>query len=141
MDWTIKQIGEELAARLEGGPLRFRLILQPAVATYLGIHAGLRDASIGAPPFLWSLVSSRVGRMEKLREIRRALWRPILFATLVDATVQFLMFGHVHPLIALQLGSALMALPYSAARGIANRIRSGRIRSGPRGHRLGGAPT
>jgi hypothetical protein len=40
---------ENLIGRSEG-PMTFRLILQPAMAVFLAIRAGLRDAREGKPP-------------------------------------------------------------------------------------------
>ena len=35
-----------------GGPMTFRIVLQPAMATLLACRAGLKDAREGRPPFL-----------------------------------------------------------------------------------------
>ncbi len=45
---------------------------------------------------------------------------------MLDGIAQYIMFGHVRPLTALLVGSTLMFVPYSAARGLSNRIRSRR---------------
>ena len=39
------------------GPLAFRLILQPIMATILAILDGLKDARVGRPPFSWTILS------------------------------------------------------------------------------------
>jgi len=126
MDISLKEITDELIARIVSGPLRFRLIIQPAVAVFLGICDGLRDAKAGRPPFLWGLIFPQPGRGTALKEVLHRLARPVLFATLIDVIVQYLMFRHVRPLVALTVGTLLMGLPYSVARGFSNRIRSRR---------------
>src|SRR5689334_17895644 len=37
------------------GPGRFRFVLQPLIATILGIRSGLADAREGRPPFLYGV--------------------------------------------------------------------------------------
>ena len=122
----LKQILDELVARVVSSPLQFRLILQPGMAIFLGIRDGIRDAKAGAAPFLWGVFFLPIDRRPSLLEALLRLKVPILFATLVDGIVQFLMFHHVRPLSALFMGTLLMALPYSCARGLANRFRSSR---------------
>ena len=120
----MKEIIEELIARVISGPFHFRLIVQPTMAICLGIRDGLVDAKAGAPPFVWGLPFHAGGRKPCLRSALRRLQVPILVATLADAIVQYLMFQHVRPVTALIVGTLLMGLPYSAARGLSNRIRS-----------------
>ena len=124
MDFSFKAIVEELVARLISGPMQFRLILQPLAVTVLGVCDGLHDARMGAPPLLWSLVFHRGHRKLRLILLLRRLVRPIVIAAIVDAIVQYLMFFHVRPLMALIVGTLLMGLPYLAARGLSNRISS-----------------
>jgi hypothetical protein len=124
MDLSLKQIVDELVARLADGPMQFRFILQPLMSTTLGIWDGAKDAKAGLPPFLWGLISVSKTRRAHFKS---ALWRlriPILIAASLDAVAQYIMFGYVRPLSALFVGSLLMVLPYSSARGLANRFRS-----------------
>ncbi len=37
------------------GPMKFRLILQPLMATFFAVKAGLRDARDGKPAYFWAL--------------------------------------------------------------------------------------
>ena len=124
VDFSFKAIVEELVARLISGPMQFRLILQPLTAIVLGVCDGLHDARMGTPPLLWSIVFRRGHRKLRLIMLLRRLIRPIVVAAIVDAMVQYLMFLHVRPLTALIVGTLLMGLPYLAARGLSNRIRS-----------------
>lgn len=117
---------DELLARLHSGPMQFRLILQPTMAVLFGIRDGIQDAKAGRPPLIWSIVFGLGDRKELVKGMLRRLPGPILVATLVDAIVQYLMFGHVRPLMALLVGVSLMATPYSIARSITNRIVSKR---------------
>ena len=58
-----------------GGPMTFRIILQPAMATLLAILAGLRDAREGRPPYFWTLLTEPLQRANLLtyRHLRRFL--------------------------------------------------------------------
>jgi hypothetical protein len=128
MDMSFQAILDELSLRLTSGPFQFRLIVQPTMAAILGVRAGIADAESGAPPFLWGVLSRQAACKGDLKTALRHLTFPILIATALDALVQYLMFGHIHPLSALSVGTVLMALPYSAARGLTNRIQSRRAR-------------
>src|SRR4051794_4282961 len=58
---------ENLVGRL-GGPMSFRFIMQPAVALFLAIRAGLKDARGGQAPSLWAIFSNPAHRRELLRQ-------------------------------------------------------------------------
>jgi len=38
------------------GPMKFRFLIQPAVAILLAIRAGLKDAREGRPTLLWTVI-------------------------------------------------------------------------------------
>ena len=59
----VAQYFAELFGRTDG-PLTFRLVLQPLVATFLGVRAGIRDARAGAPIYGWELVSNPAHRRD-----------------------------------------------------------------------------
>jgi hypothetical protein len=119
-----RQFFLDLRARLSG-PGRMRFIVQPAVAVLLGLRDGKRDSRTGRPPFLFGLVFHRVHT--------RALWGSavasvrdlVAFAIILDVISQLLIFREVHPGAALLLGPILIAVPYSIARALANRIAGG----------------
>ena len=51
----------DLLGRISG-PMSFRMILQPAVATLLAIRAGMHDARDGRPFYGWSVATDREHR-------------------------------------------------------------------------------
>ncbi len=57
MEEALRRGWENLIGRSDG-PMNFRLLLQPAVAIFFAIRAGLRDARNGQPPFLWAFFSN-----------------------------------------------------------------------------------
>jgi hypothetical protein len=121
----------DLPKRLNG-PGRFRFILQPAVAIFLGIRAGKADALLGRPPYLFSLAFHGEQRSTLLREAGEHLTTIVGVAILLDAIAQFLILREVFPGAALVIGPVLIALPYSLSRALSNRCsapRHGRTRT------------
>lgn len=106
-------------ARVLGGKGQLRLIIQPAVAIVLGIRLGIADARAGEGPFVLRLFRHR----EHL--VRRALSDvvvPFAVAIGIDLILQYYTLGYVRPLAAVLVGLLLVWLPFSIARGLANRI-------------------
>ena len=54
---TIARGLENLLGRL-GGPMSFRLLMQPAVAIFFAVRAGIRDARENKPTFLGCALSN-----------------------------------------------------------------------------------
>jgi hypothetical protein len=125
---SFAQFLEHLVARLTG-PMHFRLILQPLVAIALGIRDGLKDARAGRPPFIMDLIVRPEGRKRQLKQALLAISKPLIIAIVLDAVAQYLMFGTIYPGAAVFVGVVVMAVPYSLARGLTNRIVSGRTRA------------
>jgi hypothetical protein len=125
---SFAQFLEDLVSRLTG-PMHFRLILQPLVAIALGIRDGLKDARAGRPPFVTDLIVRPEGRKRQLKRGLQALIKPLIIAIILDAIAQYLMFGAIYAGAAVFVGVVIMAIPYSLARGLTNRIVSGRTRA------------
>jgi hypothetical protein len=93
---------DQMAGRI-GGPMTFRFVVQPAVAAFLGIRAGLKDAAAPQRPAGFAGSMKDVGR----------LWT---FAFALDAIYQVFVLRAFYPLQSL-LVSVLLALgPYLLAR-------------------------
>jgi hypothetical protein len=110
-----------MVARLSG-PGRFRFILQPVVAIFLGSRDGVKDARAGAHPFFWGLIFHREQRPQLLRSALASVRNLVALAILLDIISQYLIFRKIHPGAALILGPVLISVPYSTARALANRI-------------------
>jgi len=105
------------------GPGRFRFLLQPAIASALGILAGRADARAGRAPYLWALaLGSDRPRRELAREALRSIVNLLLMGILLDSVCQWLILGASYPGAALVVGPVLIAAPYSVARALANRL-------------------
>ena len=51
-----------------GGPLTFRLIVQPTVAAFFAIRAGVKDFREGRSPYGWVILSDPIKRGHHFRQ-------------------------------------------------------------------------
>jgi hypothetical protein len=124
MDDVLARIWEDLGGRV-GGPLSFRLLLQPLVAIVLAIRAGLEDARTGRPPYFWAIVTHPDHRRDLLREGWKAVAKVFVIAALIDAVYQVMVFRWVYPGELLIVAFLLACVPYLLIRGPANLIAGG----------------
>lgn len=121
MENELARFWGDLADRL-GGPLSFRLVLQPAIAVFFGIRDGLKDAKQGAPAYFWAILSDPAQR----RPMSHSGWTSIakvFFAALaIDAVYQMIVLRFVYPGEALVVAAALAIVPYLVIRGPVNRV-------------------
>lgn len=126
MDELFGWLSNQLVGRLDG-PLKFRLILQPAVAVFFAIRDGLNDAHRGNVPYFWAIFTEPSRRIELLRDGWKSVAKVFVFATLMDLIYQYLVVGWMYPLAALSMAFILAFIPYLLIRGPVNRIaRSGK---------------
>ena len=104
------------------GPLAFRLILQPVMASILAFRDGLKDAREGRPPYTWTLWTDPAYRASYLREGLKRLSRVIVFALVMDAIYQFLVLRRFYLGEALVTVFVVAVLPYWLIRGPIARI-------------------
>ena len=112
---------DELPQRFTG-PGRFRFVVQPLVAIFLGWRGGMGDARAGRPPYLYGLLAGGTDRKELLRGGLRAIRDLIAVGIVLDAVAQLLIYGEVHPAAALVVGPVLICIPYAVARALTNRV-------------------
>lgn len=103
------------------GPLSLRMLMQPLMAGFLGIRAGLRDVRAGRGPFGWLIVTSPDHRTELLRTEWMDVSRLFLLAALLDAVYQLIVFRTIYVLQALAVASLLAFPSYFFLRGLTNR--------------------
>ncbi len=112
---------EHLIGRL-GGPITFRLIVQPTIAVILAIRDGLKDARAGRPPYFYSLLTHPTERRQLLKDGWKSVRLVFVFAIVIDGVYQFIVFRGFYPGEALQVSIVLAIVPYLLIRGLANRI-------------------
>ena len=105
-----------------GGPMKFRLILQPSVAIFFAVRGGIRDAREGREPHFWAILTDSTARMELLRESWQDVAKIFLAAVIIDLVYQIIELKWFYPEEALIVATCLALLPYLLLRGPANRI-------------------
>jgi hypothetical protein len=108
-------------ARDLSGKGQFRLLLQPAMAVFLGVRLGIADAKDGKAPFLFRLFSEP-GRWTLLKNSLRDVALPLSVALVTDGILQYLTLGRVRLLAAMIVGALLVWFPFAVTRGFSNRI-------------------
>ena len=107
-----------------GGPMTFRVILQPAMAALLALIAGLRDARENRPPYLWTLLTDKSQRGDLLRHGWKAIGRVFVLAIIMDTIYQLIVLRWLYPLELLIVAILLAVVPYLRLRGPVNRVAS-----------------
>jgi hypothetical protein len=121
MDEALARLWDNLMGRI-GGPMTFRLILQPAMALFFGIRDGLKDARAGRSPHLWTIFTDPTERRVRLRETWEAVARVFVLALVIDAVYQYVALRWFYPGEALTVAFVLALVPYVLIRGPVNRI-------------------
>jgi len=105
-----------------GGPMTFRFILQPIMATIAALYDGVKDARAGRSPYLWTILTIPVERGGRLREGLIATARIMLLGLCADAVYQFIEFKTFYPAEAVTIALLLAFVPYLLLRGPCARI-------------------
>lgn len=121
MEEILTRVWGNLVGRVHG-PLTFRLILQPAMAVFLAIRAGIKDARGDSPIYFWALFTHPAQRRQLLRDGWKSVGRVFILAIVIDAVYQFIVFRWFYPGEALVLAFVLAIVPYLLVRGLVNRI-------------------
>ena len=112
---------ENFTARPEG-PLNFRFIIQPTLASIIAIRAGLKDAKAGKPAYLWTALTSSVDRAALLHGGWKDMRVPFLVAAVLDAIYQIIIHRWIYPLELLFTATLLALVPYIILRGPVDRV-------------------
>ncbi|MDP3584749.1 MAG: hypothetical protein Q8R61_06475 [Thiobacillus sp.] len=115
------RIVENLNDRVSG-PMKFRLLLQPAMAAFFAVRSGLLDARTGKPPYFWSLVTDPAHRTDMLKDGWKSVSKVFLIALALDVIYQVIVLKFVYPGEAIFVAFVLAILPYLILRGLVTRI-------------------
>ena len=105
-----------------GGPMTFRIILQPLMASLLAIRAGIKDAQTGRPPYFWTILTDPGQRGELVREGWKSVARVFVLAIVMDVIYQVIVLKWVYPFELLLIAILLAVVPYLLIRGPVNRL-------------------
>ncbi|HWS77389.1 MAG TPA: hypothetical protein VN205_03325 [Thermomonas sp.] len=120
---------EELWARFAdnmlgrvSGPMHFRLLLQPVMATVFAFIAGRADAKAGKAPYFWSLLTDPGHRRDMLKDGWKDVGKVFLLAILLDVVYQYIVAKFIYPGEALVVAFLLAIVPYLLVRGVVTRL-------------------
>jgi hypothetical protein len=100
-----------------------RFILQPLVAAFFGLRAGLRDAREGRPAFGWHLFTTKLGnRRQLIRDGWKDIGKLFIVAVVIDVAYEIYVLHWIYPGQSLIIATALAFPSYIAIRGLTNRI-------------------
>ncbi len=105
-----------------GGPMTFRIILQPLMATLLAFRAGMKDAQQGRPPYFWTIITDASQRADLVREGWKSVARVFVLAIVMDVIYQVIVLGWVYPFELVLVAILLAVVPYLLIRGPVNRV-------------------
>ncbi len=103
------------------GPMKFRFLLQPVMATVAAVRDGCADALARPPPYFAVLLSNNRERTGRLHEGLNATARIILLGLVMDMIYQALVLGRFYLSEAVNIALLLAYVPYVIMRGLATR--------------------
>ena len=83
MDPIIARISHNMVQRVTG-PMHFRLLLQPGMATFFAIRDGLRDARECKPPYFWGLFTDKGERESMAKNGWKSVGKVFILAVVLD---------------------------------------------------------
>lgn len=116
--WT--RVGHNLIDRVSG-PMKFRLVLQPAMATIFAIRSGLADARLGKAPYLWALLSGSSNRQAMAKDGWKSVGKVFILAMVLDAVYQLIEEHFIYPGEMIIVAFILALVPYLIVRGLVTR--------------------
>jgi hypothetical protein len=105
-----------------GGPLTFRLVLQPTAAIFFALRAGWKDAREGRVPYGWVILSDPINRRDLLQEGWKDVAKVFVVAVAIDFVYQLIELRWFYPEEAVIVAAILALMPYLLLRGPANRM-------------------
>jgi len=122
MDHVLTRVAENLVARVTG-PMKFRLLLQPTMATFFAIRDGLKDARECKPPYFWGLFTDKRERESMLQNGWKSVGKVFILAVVLDVVYQLIEHRWtIYPGEAVLVAIILAIVPYLLIRGPVNRI-------------------
>ena len=122
MDPMTARIMHNLAERVTG-PMHFRLLLQPGMATFFAIRDGLKDARECKPPYFWGLFTDKGEREAMVKNGWKSVGKVFILAIVLDVIYQLIKHRWtVYPGEAALVAIILAIVPYLLIRGPVNRI-------------------
>jgi len=112
---------EEYFLRLDG-PMHFRFVMQPLMASIIAVRAAIQDAKAGRPAYLWAALTDVACRKQLLQGGWKDMRLPLVIAVTLDVIYQLIVHGDIVLLELLLTATLLAVVPYLLLRGPVNRI-------------------
>ena len=126
MDDIWMRVMENMADRVTG-PMKFRLLLQPIMASIFAVVAGLKDAKAGNPPYFWTLLADPAQRTAMLKDGWKSVGKVFVLALVLDVIYQVIVDRFVYPGEAIVVAFVLAIVPYVILRGLVTRLASSKM--------------
>ena len=121
MDEIWMRFVENLTDRVTG-PMKFRLLLQPVMASIFAVIAGLKDARSGKAPYFWGFLSEPDNRREMVKDGWKSVGKVFVLALILDVVYQVIALRFVYPGEAIVVALLLAIVPYLVLRGLVTRL-------------------
>lgn len=121
MDDMWARFTSDMIGRISG-PMTFRFVLQPTMAAFFAIRAGLADAKAGRSPYLWAFALGRGSREAMVKSGWKSVGRVFIFAVILDCVYQLYVLHFVYPVQAIVVAFILAIVPYIILRGLTTRL-------------------
>jgi hypothetical protein len=121
MDEMWMRFVENLTDRVSG-PMKFRLLLQPIMASIFAIASGLKDAKAGKPPYFWGLLTDPAHRRDMVEDGWKSVGKVFVLALILDVVYQIIVQRFVYPGEAIVVAFVLAIVPYLILRGLITRL-------------------
>jgi hypothetical protein len=121
MEELFARIWENIGDRVSG-PMWFRLILQPLVASTCAVRDALSDARDGRPGYFWAVMTHKGVRRDLIREGWTSVAKIFVMAMIIDAIYQLIVQRWIYPFEILLVAFVLAVVPYVLIRGPVNRF-------------------
>jgi hypothetical protein len=118
---TIARGLENLLGRL-GGPMSFRLLIQPAVAAFFAVRAGVNDARQNNPTFLGCALSNPRSWSPRMRQSWKDVGTVFIVALVLDSIYQVVVHSGIFALELLITATVLALVPYMVLRDLVARV-------------------
>ena len=105
-----------------------RFLIQPTVAAVMAVRAGITDARLARPAFLWTALTDPQQRRRLVESGWKDVRNVFLIAAALDAIYQLIVQQFINPLELLFTSALLAVAPYCVLRGPVNRVARKAIR-------------
>jgi hypothetical protein len=112
----LQRLWRNISAR-PGGPMTFRFVLQPAMATVAALRDGIEDARLDRTPYLSAILLGREGKGARLWEGVLSTGRILILGVVMDVAYQLAFLDSFSPGESAIIAILLAFLPYALLRG------------------------